>query len=82
MFENQVNYAAGCVLCCLCKKPLKHKGSVRRHFKSHHYFDNTTYRCPICEKGFKAACNFQSHIYCYHPELKGLDYEKCKVSLS
>ena len=71
----------GSFICALCGKQIHHANSVRRHFKMMHFRDNTLFRCPACAKDFSNRINLQQHIYTTHPQLKGMDYDTCKIFL-
>ena len=76
-----VQVGDGTFRCALCSKQLLHSNSVRRHFKMMHFRENAFFRCPACGKEFRNRVNLQQHIYIIHPQLKGMNYDTCKVFL-
>jgi hypothetical protein len=66
-------------LCTLCSK-LMSKFSIRRHAEQMHINVGIIYKCPMCKMDKNTKNALQKHVYALHPELKGMDFERCRVT--
>ena len=62
---------------------IRNKCNVRRHFRLRHFAAGyeDRYRCPMCGLVLRQKFYFMDHIYKCHPDVKGLDYDKCKLTM-
>ena len=60
---------------------IRNKCNVRRHFRLRHFAAGyeDRYRCPMCGQVLRQKFYFMDHVYKTHPDVKGLDYDKCKL---
>jgi ubiquitin C-terminal hydrolase len=70
--------ASGGLVCRPCSK-LMSKFSIRRHVKEMHLDVGIIWQCPLCKSKKNTKSALKHHVYKDHPELKGIDYDKCSV---
>jgi hypothetical protein len=67
-------------LCKLCSKFMKYRKSIRRHAEQMHIDLGVIFQCPMCKADKNTKNALQLHVYTKHPELKGMDFEQCRVT--
>lgn len=73
-FETKIDATSTGYVCLICNNFLKHKRSIRRHFDDAHGPKNK-YCCPGCQKIYNSRSSFSTHLYQYHAELKGINFD-------
>jgi hypothetical protein len=67
------------VLCKPCGKLLGKK-HIRRHAEQIHIDAGVIFQCPMCKADKNTKNALQHHVYAKHPELRGLDFDQCRVT--
>lgn len=75
--KNSVATAEG-YICLICGRTYS-KNNQKRHFRDLHFNTEISYRCPVCKKTYSTRNTFTNHIYVRHKNVKGLDFERCRV---
>ena len=63
-----------------CGRRIAKMVNMRRHVREVHLSSGAEYRCPSCEKHFRNRTAIYDHVRKHHPEWKGVDYARFKVS--
>jgi hypothetical protein len=71
---------AGGFICKPCNKFMKSWRGIKRHAEESHINAGISYKCPLCNAIFKSKNSLSSHTYTKHPELKGMDFDKCAIN--
>lgn len=66
-------------MCLVCNTQVKSVKSIRRHLRDQHLEEDWSYMCPICKKMYRNQSSLYAHIHVYHPDLKGLASDQCRV---
>jgi hypothetical protein len=74
--DENVMPTTGGFICKPCSKILS-KFSIRRHVEEMHINVGSIYQCPLCKIETKNKSSLKMHVYKKHPDLKGIDYNRC-----
>ena len=80
LIQSHVQPCDGGFICMICGRRISHFVNMRRHVREVHLSSAAEYRCPPCDKDFRNRTAIYDHIRKHHPEWKGVDYARFKVS--
>jgi hypothetical protein len=77
--DENVMPTAGGFICKPCSKILS-KFSIRRHVEEMHINVGFIYQCPLCKVEKNTKSSLKMHVGRKHPELKGIDINRCQFT--
>ena len=79
LLNEMVAQVAGGFLCFICKTKVAKWASIKRHMAEVHTRSENNYQCPMCQKIYPRKSSLYFHVHKIHPELRGLDLQRCII---